>query len=61
MRDEESWHRESLLHDILGIFERCLKQLFEVLVVRIIMIACFFPFVNGITFPDANVEECVEK
>jgi len=59
MCDKETWHRESLLHDVLGILKRSLEQLFKVFIARIIMVPCLFPLVNGVTFPDANVEESV--
>lgn len=60
MSDEQARVRESVLHDEFGIFNRSLEQLFEILVVRLIVVASLLPLVNRVTFPNAHVEECVE-
>lgn len=59
--DEEPRHREALLHDVLGVFNWRLKQLFEVSVIRVFVVARLLPVCNRLTFPDSNVEERVEK
>lgn len=61
MCDEEPRHRETFLHDVLGIFNWCFKQCFKVLITRIIMVTSFLPLVYGVTLPDANIEESVKK
>lgn len=61
MGDEETRHGEPLLHDVLGVFQWCLEQRFEVLIAWIIMVAGLLPLVDGVTLPDTDVEESVEK
>jgi len=59
--NEEARVREPLLHDVLGILNGSLQQLLEVLKVRISLVVSLLPLVDGLSLPNANVEEGVQQ
>ena len=61
LSDEEPWHWESLLHDVFRILHWCLKQCFEIFEIRVCLVICLLPFINGIAFPNADIEECIKQ
>ena len=61
LRDEEPWHWESLLHDVLRIFHRGFEKSLEIFEIWVGLIIGSFPFIDSVTFPNTDVEECVEQ
>lgn len=59
--NEVSGHWESFLHDILCVFLRSFQQTSEILEIRIILVTCLLPLVDGVTLPNAYIEECINK
>ena len=59
LRDEKPGHRKSLLHDVFGIFHWSLEEGFEVFEVGVCLIVGSLPFIDGVTLPDANIEESI--